>query len=211
MSEVATNNGFGLDPENIARVYRGEPALVGEREVQDVLTPRVFEIASCAAEGLTYQEIADRVDRALPTIRTQLHTAYTEMNVSEKYSLVAYFPPAWDDALLEGKRLVNLEGVTATARLEILESLSTGMHHKAIAHERGIKTSTVRTHIHHIGNIWTDARGSVRTLRAANGLRSRYVRAIESATGTMEPEDIVHLTLPRLVELEPAIRKRYAV
>jgi len=147
-----------FDPENIARIYRGEPALVDGREASAILTPKVFEAASYAAQGFTYQEIADKTGCKHPTAKDKVHEAYGQLGVLFKYGLAPYFPADPNDPLLDGKGLVDLK--YRLSALEILEALSVGRYYGEIAPERGISPSTARDHIKDISKIWPNISGT---------------------------------------------------
>jgi DNA-binding CsgD family transcriptional regulator len=205
--EAAIENDPKFDPENITRIYRGEPALVDGDEVQDVLPPRVFEAASYAAQGLSYQAIADIMGCKHSTVKDGVSIAYSRLGVHHNYGLAPYFPLDPNDPILEGKRLSRLKGRHVS--LKVLESLSMGLDYKEIAVEHGILHDSVRDRIKDVSNVWPGISGASRVIRVANGLRGRYVRAIEFVSGPVEPADMSQLAFPRLAAIEPAILRRY--
>lgn len=206
--EPAASGDSRFDTENIARIYRGEQALVGEREVSNVLSVEALEAASYAAQGFSRQEIAAKADCTPVTIKDRMRTVYGRLGVLSNYGLAPYFPLDPDDVLLKGKELAVLRD--RFSALEILEALSTGQYYGEIALSRGISPSTARDHIKDIIKIWPGISSTAQVLRVANALRGKYVRAIESACGPMEPEDMTYLTFPRLASLEPGILRRHA-
>lgn len=207
MSEVTGNGDAGFDPENILRIYRGEPALFDGEEASEVLTPRQLEAASQFARGLKQIAIAENMDITVDTTRVHLRSAYRRLKIVSRHDLVAYFPIDQGDKLLRGKEFADFEPIPD--QLDILEALSVGLSYKQIAEQRKVPVSSLWSRIIYIKSIWPDVRGTVRPLRVANGLRAKYIRAIEAASGEMEPEGIQQFTLPRLMRLEPAILDSY--
>lgn len=167
----------GFSPENIERIYLGEPALVGAKEkpAEDVLSDREYEVAQLAVQGFVYKTIAGEVGRSLSMVRTHLHSVYSALGVSSHIELAGFFPLDSDDPLLEGKTL----GQISPRGLEVTEGLSVGSNYKTIAIGMGISLSTVRTHLHNAMEVWPGCKGkAVNATRIANGVRASYTSRI---------------------------------
>jgi len=63
-----------------------------KRNQQTPLSTAEYRAARLAAEGLTYKEIAKRLDISPATIRNQLHSAYRKLGVSNKTALRNMLP-----------------------------------------------------------------------------------------------------------------------
>lgn len=73
------------------RLQEGDTARV-VHSVRCPLPPRELENLVCLAEGKTYQEIALERGRSVSTIRTQLHSTYGKLGVTDRAQavLIAY-------------------------------------------------------------------------------------------------------------------------
>ena len=144
-------------PENISRVYSGEPALVGGVAVRAALSPGQFEAAYYVAEDMSTEDIVQETGRPYGTVRDYIHQAYQRLGVSSKTALAPYFPIDPDSPLLDGKRLMDLE--SAPRQLEVLEALSVGQDYKTIAANCRLSDSTVRSHVSRVVHKWPDVKG----------------------------------------------------
>jgi DNA-binding NarL/FixJ family response regulator len=197
--------GLGFNPENIERIYLGEPALVGdaERAAEDVLSDREYEVAGLAVEGLLYKEIATELSRGVSTVRTHLQSVYSELGIFSKVELAAFFPLDPESHLLEGKTLSQL----TPPQLEIIEGLSVGVPYKTIAASSHRAVSTMRTHMNNASEKWPDCKGRAVTItRVANGIRAFYTSGI-NGNGRSIRENMGGYALHNLVDHEQKIRK----
>lgn len=195
----------GFNPENIERIYSGEPALIGkaEKPVEDVLSDREYEIANLAAEGLQYNDIALEFSRGITTIRTHLHNIYGSLGIFSKIGLAGFFPLSQESSLLEGKTLAQL----TPNELEVIEGLSVGLPYKVIAARSNRSVSTARTHVHNALKTWPDCkRRTITTTRVANGIRASYVSRI-NGNGRSIRAGIGGYALHNLVDHEEKIRR----
>ncbi|TVR48478.1 MAG: LuxR family transcriptional regulator [Puniceicoccaceae bacterium] len=66
---------------------------VGEPESRMVLlsrlTPREQEVALLAAEGLTNEEVADRLKKSLGTVKNQLQSVFQKLNIHNRARLIS--------------------------------------------------------------------------------------------------------------------------
>lgn len=193
----------GFDPENLGRVYLGEPALVGDQErlPEDVLSDREYEIAALAASDKTYKEIAEETGCTVSTVRVHLHNAYGALDIYSKTGLVGYFPFDPGDPRLQGKVL----GQLSMRSLEVVEELSRGKTYGIAAAKLSIGESTARTHVHNAANMWTDCQSAVSIIGVACGIRAAYARKITERGGDIS-ELLSKFALSNLVHHEYSIR-----
>lgn len=196
----------GFSPENLERIYVGEPALVGRRErlPSDALTDREFQVAGLAAESLSYEAIALEVGRSIGTIRGQLSLAYKRLGIGTKLGLAGYFPLDRDDPRLQGKTL----GQLSPRVLEAIEILSQGKDYRAISEVMYVEQGTVRGYIKHASGVWTGFQGGLAIIRIANGIRANYARKI-AENGKSVSGHLGSFALHSLVDYEPRIRELF--
>jgi len=195
----------GFSAENIERIYHGEPATVGGRTPEDVLSDRQFKGLSFVMEGLSHAEIAEEMQIGIQTVGKHIKEGWKRLGVVQRSQLAGYFPINPQDEVLAGQRLEDLKLIHSSAPLEILQALSVGWLNKKIAASRGSKLNTLQSQIWDLGHIWPSFKGPVRPTAAANGLRARYVQAMETGSVSVGLKDIGEATLEKLVEIEPII------
>ena len=91
----------GLRPPSAGRVRRGGPAQAGARQLRrrcstvarsrlaEPLSPRELEVLPLIAEGLTNQEIADRLFLSLHTVKAHARTIYAKLGVGSRTQAAA--------------------------------------------------------------------------------------------------------------------------
>ncbi|HEX2908758.1 MAG TPA: LuxR C-terminal-related transcriptional regulator, partial [Phototrophicaceae bacterium] len=98
--QAAVDRGKRLDLETAARgllaEYSASPAIIAQptqttpaAALQESLTERELEILSGIAEGLSNQEIADRVILALSTVKWYINQLYGKLGVSSRTQAIA--------------------------------------------------------------------------------------------------------------------------
>lgn len=193
----------GFDPENLERVYLGEPVLVGEKRLPaDVLSDKEYEVAVLAADDLEYKKIGQEINRSVYIVRTHLQTIYKKFRINSRNGLAGFFPIDPDSPLLTGKSLAQL----SPRELEVIEGLSTGKHSKTVAAELGMEESTTRTHIFNTKKIWGDCGRATTITRVANGIRATYTREF-AKNGRGISQYMGDFALYNLVDYEPKIRE----
>ena len=198
----------GFSPENLERVYTGEPALVeGSGKLpSEALSVKEFETAGLAAEGMTYEEIAAHLGRSLGTVRSHLRGTYAKLGICTKSGLAGYFPIDPEDPRLAGKTLGQLGPRT----LEVVEGFTQGKVYKTIASDMDVSASTAKTHMHAASKIWVDCPDSPTITRTANGIRADYLRRINEA-GNDVSRHLSDFALYNLVEYEHRIRELFGL
>jgi DNA-binding CsgD family transcriptional regulator len=195
----------GFSPENLERIYLGEPALVDGNPIEDRLSPKKYEVAQLAANGLTYEEIAGELGRSISTVRDHIGGIYKDLGVYSRINLAGFFPIEPDHPILQGKKLSQQSTRNGVRQLQTLEGLSAGKQYKVIAGELSIRESTTRTHIHMALNIWPECQKAVSLVRVANGIRANYARGF-AENGNGISKLMGGFALHNLVKFEPRIR-----
>lgn len=202
----------GFTPENLERIYLGQPPLAGVRQrlPEDTLSDREYEVASSAAEDLNYSEIGERVDMKTATVRTHLHSVYTRLGIPSRIALAGFFPLDPEDPLLEGRTL----GQLSHRELTIIQAISEGLPFKtAVGPNRN--ASTARTHISNASKKWVEEGNKSTTIvRIANAIRANYGRSPsipKKKNGGFTEKSMGRLALPELVPVESRIRARLSL
>ena len=76
------------------------------------LSPREWDVARLAAEGMTNIEMASELGLALPTVKDYLHSAFLKTGVNNRTSLgVWYVKRAGGDRVTPADRLGSKSGI----------------------------------------------------------------------------------------------------
>jgi putative nucleotidyltransferase with HDIG domain len=87
---VALSDGLGLPRETLTDLMVELPGvfLAGHRASPNPLSPRELEVVRLLADGLTSQQVADRLGITSSTVNNHLHRIYRRLDVADRSQLV---------------------------------------------------------------------------------------------------------------------------
>ncbi len=181
--------------------------MIDGRLPADALEPVEFKALTLAADGLTHKEVTDTLDlHSVNGVRDYLQAGRNRLGILDSFQLAGYFPLDTDDEAVGSKKLAKLEDIPDV--LDILEAISTGKRNKDVAAASGVKGTDVRERLGAVEGIWGE--DGLMSVRIANAIRARYIQALETRSGTIEPRNLARFTLPRLARLEPNLINSFA-
>lgn len=207
MTKAPPSLAEGFSPENVIRIYHGEPALLGRDVPANLLEEREFEAIACLADGLTQREVAEVLGKPGELVERSIQRDRNRLGILDSLQLAGYFPLDPDHGAVGDKKLADLEAVPHG--LDILEAISVGKRNKQIAAAAGINRSHIRKRLSDMEGVWEDVEGGLMLARVAGAIRTRYVRAVEASPGIIQPKHIPLFTLPRLARMEPRIHREF--
>lgn len=92
--------------QTLSRPLPFDPPRTVPAATKSLLTPRQRQVIHLVAEGLTNKEIASRLDIAVHTVKTHVHTMLTTLQVRSRLGLAVLVYRANLDAATEHKRHV---------------------------------------------------------------------------------------------------------
>lgn len=191
----------GFSPENIERIYLGEPPLVYGEPIEDALSDRQHQVTKLYAGGLTHQQIAAELGTTQSSTTALLSRAYNLLGVNYVYGLASYFPLDLDDPKLENRIL----GEFSPLQLQILEGLSKGLSCTAIAEELNYNRNTVGSNLKRTTSIWSDLDRPLEVIKVANAIRATYTQEYTRRGGDISKR-LGEFALPSIVSYEPQLR-----
>lgn len=194
----------GFSPENVGRIYHGQPALVDGELPVDVLEAEEFKALSLLADGMTHKAVADALDEtSIGKVRDSLQEGRHRLGIRDMFQVAGYFPLDPGSEEVGAKKLSSLERIPAA--LDILEAISVGKRNKQVAEAASLSGPTARDRLLGIEKVWKE--DGLMATRVANAIRARYVEALEARGGDILPPYALVLTLPTLAKLEAGILK----
>lgn len=191
----------GFSKLNQCRIYRGEPALSGNRLPANRLSKRQFEALALVAEGLTHEQVAKSLGISAAGVSNRVSDARSMLGIINRAQIAGFMPMDPGDEALRDKKLEDV--AENPTDLEVLEAFSKGLVLDDVADEVGLTASSVNDRLKVINGILCEPHSTLQSLRIVNALRAIYVGVIESHPDEMGVHDIGRMTLPYVAELEP--------
>jgi DNA-binding CsgD family transcriptional regulator len=191
----------GFNPENVKRIYLGQPALVDGRPPTDVLSREQLDAVSLIADGLTYTEAAKELQIRQSTLSGRVNRAYGRLGISSSIQLAGFLPLDPDNPMLEDKKLQDL----GLGDLRAVEGLSKGMDTDGVATKLKTTRNSVVSRLNYAATSkWPDCEVPTNVVRVANGLRAVYAQEF-AKSGKATDKLLAGLALNKLVQYEPRI------
>jgi DNA-binding CsgD family transcriptional regulator len=208
MSESQDRLHNGFSPENIDRIYHGQPALTDGQLPVQVLTKRQFQSISHYADGLPYQDITEKLGIAYETLGNHTHKGYKRLGIVKRSQLAGFFPLSPDSEAVGDNKLADLLEENPVV-LDVLQAFSVGKQYAQIAAKYGVKERAIRDYVYSVNAIWPNTNDEVLATRIADALRACYVEVIETHPEAAEEINLPALTLPVLAQRESQLRRDF--
>jgi hypothetical protein len=130
-----------------------------------------------------------------------LREGRNKLGILDTFQLAGYFPLDLEDEAVGSRKLTDLAEIPRA--LDVLEAISVGKRNKAVAAAAGITGPAVRGRLAGVEGAWGE--DGLMSVRIANAIRARYVRALESRSGRINSRNISRFTLSSAARLEPSL------